>query len=91
VGYNVFADNSGCQAWPNPSSKTDNPKLKALSRDDTKPNITLTHALEWGSAAVDLVPKSECISRDQRNVARPIDGKKDGTLECDAGAYEFKQ
>lgn len=90
-GYNVFADNSGCQAWPNPSSKTDNPKLKALSRDDTKPNITLTHALEWGSAAVDLVPKSECISRDQRNVARPIDGKKDGTLECDAGAYEFKQ
>jgi hypothetical protein len=71
-------------------TKIDNPKLKALSRDDTKPNITLTHALEWGSAAIDLVPKSECISRDQRNVTRPIDGNGDSGLECDAGAYEFQ-
>jgi len=41
-------------------------------------------------AAIDLVPKTECISRDQRNVTRPIDGNGDSGLECDAGAYEFQ-
>lgn len=43
---------------------------------------TLTHALRWGSLAIDN-GVSPCPETDQRGVARPQNGR------CDAGAYEF--
>jgi len=54
---------------------------------------TKTHALLSGSVAVDAV--TDCsdlagnpIAQDQRGIARPIDGNRDGIAQCDVGAYE---
>jgi Right handed beta helix region len=87
-GYNVVADNS-CWGFPSGTSIIDDPKLEA-SLGGGLTSFTQTYALKWGSPAVDLVPKDKCTTRDQLGVTRPIDGKNDGTLECDAGAYEFQ-
>ena len=51
---------------------------------------TLTHALPYGSLAVDAVPSGGCPATDQRGVARPADGNGDGTFLCDVGAFEFE-
>jgi len=47
-----------------------------------------THALLAGSPAVDAGDNAACLSEDQRQVARPVDGDDDGTATCDMGAYE---
>ncbi|MCP5097241.1 MAG: hypothetical protein GY943_16970 [Chloroflexi bacterium] len=49
----------------------------------------LTHALLYGSKAIDAGFETACPQLDQRNKSRPIDGNKDGTAVCDIGAYEY--
>ena len=39
-------------------------------------------------AAIDAVTNNDCPSTDQRGVARPQDGNRDGFAACDIGAYE---
>jgi hypothetical protein len=97
-GFNIFGDDSclggGVPGSTLPGGVAGNtsiiadPKLDALSYNGGF--FALTHALKPGSLAIDLVPQDKCTSRDQRGVARPIDGDGDGKLECDAGAFEFK-
>jgi predicted outer membrane repeat protein len=50
---------------------------------------TLTHMPQSGSPAIDLVVGS-CPppATDQRGVGRPVDGDRNGTAFCDAGAVE---
>ncbi|HEX7255365.1 MAG TPA: right-handed parallel beta-helix repeat-containing protein [Gaiellaceae bacterium] len=55
------------------------PQLWALA-DNGGP--TLTHALQWGSLAIDS-SHLPCSVVDQRGIGRPQNGK------CDAGAFEF--
>jgi CSLREA domain-containing protein len=55
------------------------PQLLAIA-DNGGP--TLTHALEWGSLAIDS-SAPPCSIVDQRGIERPQNGR------CDAGAYEF--
>jgi hypothetical protein len=64
-----------------------NPKLAALASNG---GPTKTHALGAGSAAIDVGTAAICTAnpKDQRGVARPIDGNKDGTKACDFGAFE---
>lgn len=90
AGFNVFGDEScvGTSLGTGNTSIIADPKLDALSYNGGF--FALTHALKSGSLAIDLVPQDKCTSRDQRGVARPIDGDGDGKLECDAGAFEFK-
>ena len=52
---------------------------------------TATHALLAGSPAVDAGDGGECPETDQRGVARPIDGNRDGAAVCDIGAYEASE
>jgi predicted outer membrane repeat protein len=56
---------------------------------------TQTHALNYGSPAIDAGNPAGCtddvggpILTDQRGLPRAIDGNVDGTLRCDIGAYE---
>ncbi len=50
---------------------------------------TPTFNLLPGSPAIDAGDNSMCPATDQRGVARPIDGNKDGVATCDIGAVEF--
>ena len=59
--------------------KLGDPDLWALA-DNGGP--TLTHALQWGSLAIDS-SEQPCSAADQRGVERPQNGR------CDSGAYEF--
>jgi hypothetical protein len=90
AGFNIFGDESclGTSLATGSTSIIADPQLDALSYNGGF--FALTHALKPGSHAIDLVPQDKCTSRDQRGVARPIDGDGDGKLECDAGAFEFK-
>ena len=51
-------------------------------------NKTKAHPLRPGSPAIDA-GVGDCVSLDQRGVARPKDGNGDGVALCDLGAYEF--
>jgi predicted outer membrane repeat protein len=62
-----------------------NPKLGPLQNNG---GATWTHALLFGSPAIDAGTNSGCPATDQRGVARPIDGNRDGSSVCDIGAVE---
>ena len=49
---------------------------------------TNTMALLPGSPAIDAGDNPTCESSDQRGWSRPIDGNRDGTADCDIGAFE---
>jgi hypothetical protein len=63
----------------------DNPQLAPLANNG---GFTETHALLPSSGAIDVGSSIGCIEQDQRGVARPLDGNRDGNARCDIGAYE---
>lgn len=52
---------------------------------------TMAHLPQSGSPLVDTADETECSSRDQRGVGRPIDGDESGSAECDLGAIELPE
>ena len=62
-----------------------NPKIGPLQDNG---GSTWTYALLAGSPAIDAGANSGCPAIDQRGVARPIDGNRDGSAVCDIGAVE---
>ncbi len=73
-GTNIFFGDNTC------GTQGGDPKLQPLA-DNGGPTQTL--ALAPGSSAVDVVATNDCLSTDQRGVARPRG------VACDAGAYEL--
>ncbi|MGH8567142.1 MAG: choice-of-anchor Q domain-containing protein, partial [Gammaproteobacteria bacterium] len=52
---------------------------------------TRTHALVFGSPAIDAIPAASCpTTGDQRGVTRPQDGDQDSVADCDIGAFELQ-
>ena len=51
---------------------------------------TETHAVLWGSPAIDSGDPSNCPITDQTGITRPLDGDGDGSQICDRGAYEAR-
>lgn len=49
-----------------------------------------SHALKFDSPAIDAGWPADCALDDQRGVSRLIDGNRDGTANCDIGAFEYK-
>lgn len=52
--------------------------------------LTETHALLSLSPAIDAGDNAGCPPGDQRGLARPTDGDRDGSFVCDIGAYELE-
>ncbi len=83
-GYNLESANS-C-GWAATGDLVNiNPRLGPLQNNG---GTTWTHALLFGSPAIDKGTNSGCPATDQRGVARPSDGNRDGSAICDIGAYE---
>ncbi len=59
-----------------------------FDRFDHHGGNTVTLSLQPASPAVDAC-HAATPAKDQRGVARPIDGDGDGTARCDSGAYEY--
>lgn len=98
-GYNLIGNNSGCTFSATigdlvgTSLSPIDPKLGPLQNNG---GPTFTHALLWGSPAIDAgnpaAPSNAgdaCFSTDQRGVTRPIDDNVVVGAVCDIGAYEF--
>jgi CSLREA domain-containing protein len=51
--------------------------------------LTPTHALVYGSPAIDMASQVIAPEYDQRSASRPIDGNMDGVAIPDAGAFEY--
>ncbi len=89
LGFNL-EDAADCPFTAQGDQQDTDPQLEALA-DNGGP--TRTHALAFGSPAVDAVDAEACPppEADQRGVERPLDGDgdDDGTALCDVGAYEL--
>jgi hypothetical protein len=96
-GNNLSSDSTCNLNEPGDITNVD-PQLRPLSLNG---GGTRTHALRFGSPAVDAASNTYCSFYDQRGVhgpeipgdilQRPIDGNRDGVLTCDIGAFELEQ
>jgi CSLREA domain-containing protein len=86
LGDNLTGDPSGCNISGSPGGDLTGLDAR-LGPLDSNGGGTLTHALRSTSPAIDA---GTCdLGADQRGVARPQDGKLDGSPACDIGAYEL--
>ena len=93
--YNLIKDPSGCTLTGTTTNNItgQDPKLGPLQDNS---GSTPTLALLLGSPALDAIPNGTngCgaapLDKDQRGIARPLDGNLDTTARCDIGAFEVK-
>lgn len=96
-GNNLSSDNTCNLNEPGDITNV-NPQLRPLGLNG---GGTRTHALRFGSPAVDAGTDAFCAFYDQRGVHGPevpgdvlqrqIDGNRDGVLTCDIGSFELEQ
>ena len=84
-GHNLIGDTEGSSGWVDSDLQDVDPLLGPLQNNG---GTTDTHALLPGSPAIDSGTSAGCPATDQRGVARPNDGDKNGTATCDMGSFE---
>ena len=85
-GHNISSDNTCGLEHSNGSLPNTDPLLGPLKDNG---GLTWTHALLWGSPAIDAGDNAECPPTDQRGLHRPLDGNGDRIATCDIGSFEF--
>ncbi len=92
LGHNLIGDTTGSSGWVDSDLKPVDPLLgpldPLLGPLQNNGGTASTHALLPGSPAIDSGTNTGCPAADQRGVARPNDGDKNGTAICDIGSLE---
>jgi CSLREA domain-containing protein len=86
AGHNL-EDSDTCWFDPANNSMPNTDPLLGPLQDNGGP--TWTHALQYGSPAIDHGDPVSCPATDQRDLPRPMDGDDDGVAICDIGSFEY--
>jgi hypothetical protein len=88
INGSATVTNSDIQGWGElTNGNIDQDPLLGPQADNG--GFTLTHALPYGSPAIDAGSPGTCPATDQRGLPRPVDGNGYGVERCDMGAYEY--
>ena len=85
LGHNLVRDPGGSSGWDSTDLLNIDPMLGPLQNNT---GTTLTHALLYGSPAIDAGTNTDAPSTDQLGIVRPQDANADGTATVDIGAVE---
>jgi CSLREA domain-containing protein len=87
-GHNLIENTQSCTITGNTAGNILGLGAKLEPLTDNA-GSTETHALQWGSPAIDAGNNDTCLPTDQRGVARPMDGIGNRMEVCDIGAVEM--
>lgn len=87
-GYNLIQNGASCTLSGTLTGNIlgQNPLLEPLSLNY---GTTFIYPLNVASPAIDTGDPLDCPATDQHGQTRPLDGKLDGTIICDIGAFEY--
>ncbi len=87
-GYNLIQNSAGCTfSGTTTGNIGGDPQLGPLASNG---GSSQTHAIAFGSPALDAANNATCATTDQRGIIRPQDGNGDSSAVCDMGAFELE-
>ncbi len=86
-GFNLIQDSADATGFVASDILDEDPLLGPLQNNG---GVTDTHALLFGSPAIDAGAVNLNFPTDQRQIARPQDGDNDGSGAADIGSYEVQ-
>ncbi len=88
LGYNLIQNGAGCTFTGSTTGHIGgDPQLGPLANNGGSSH---THAIAYGSPALDAANNGTCAATDQRGIVRPQDGNGDSSSLCDIGAFELE-
>ena len=88
LGYNLIQNSAGCTVSGTTTGNiSGDPQLVPLADNG---GSSQTHAIAFGSPALDAANNATCAATDERGIARPQDGNGDSSSICDMGAFELE-
>ena len=88
LGYNLVQNSAGCTLSGTTTGNIGgDPQLAPLASNG---GSSQTHAIAFGSPALDAANNATCAATDQRGITRPQDGDGNSSATCDMGAFELE-